>query len=107
VRIVSADPDIDPHVEENMLSDDRDLIRMRDMAHRFFALARQPAIQAIAERITVGPADKGPDDLDDATLDAWLLGTTQDAQHACGTCRMGASGDARTVVDSRCRVLGV
>ncbi len=29
-----------------------------------------------------------------------------DAQHASGTCRMGAADDPRSVVDPECRVIG-
>jgi choline dehydrogenase-like flavoprotein len=38
---------------------------------------------------------------------SWLLGRLQTADHACGTCRLGASEDAASVVDERCRVKGV
>jgi 5-(hydroxymethyl)furfural/furfural oxidase len=44
---------------------------------------------------------------DDAALDAWLMATVGDTGHICGTCRMGAPDDARTVVDPHGRVLGV
>jgi choline dehydrogenase len=43
----------------------------------------------------------------DAELDDHLLATAVDAQHGTSTCRMGAPGDAATVVDPSCRVLGV
>ena len=51
VRIVSTDPSVDPAVEERMLSDESDLIRMRDGVRRLRAIGRQPAVQAIASRL--------------------------------------------------------
>ena len=44
--------------------------------------------------------------LSDAELDDWLFAECGNAQHASGTCRMGASDDPRSVVDPECRVLG-
>jgi choline dehydrogenase len=111
LRIASADPEIDPQIEERMLSDERDLVRARDLARRLFDIARQPAVTAIAERIMVASATregrKGIDELrTDAEIDAWLLADASDAQHIAGTCRMGRPDDERSVVDSECRVLG-
>ena len=39
-------------------------------------------------------------------LDDWLFAECSDAQHASGTCRMGAADDPRAVVDPECRVIG-
>jgi choline dehydrogenase len=44
--------------------------------------------------------------LSDAELDEWLFAECSDAQHASGTCRMGAPDDTRSVVDPECRVIG-
>ncbi|HJQ55487.1 MAG TPA: GMC family oxidoreductase N-terminal domain-containing protein [Vineibacter sp.] len=104
VVLHSADPRIDPLIEENMLSDERDLVRLRDGARRLFQLLAEPAVANIAERITMGltgtPLAEAAA-LDEAALDALLLAEANDAQHAAGTCRMGG------VVDSDCRVRGV
>ena len=35
-----------------------------------------------------------------------MFAECSDAQHASGTCRMGAADDPRTVVDPDCRVVG-
>lgn len=40
-------------------------------------------------------------------IDAYLRKTTITVYHPCGTCRMGAADDKRTVVDPRLRVLGL
>ena len=36
-----------------------------------------------------------------------MFAECSDAQHASGTCRMGAADDPRSVVDPDCRVIGV
>ncbi len=108
LRLASADPFVDPIIEENMLSDERDLIRMRDGVRRLFALARQPPIQEVADRVSLMPRGITPEELTNvAELDEWILSSVADAQHICGTCRMGAPNDPRSVVDPDCRVLGI
>ena len=47
------------------------------------------------------------DELTGAALDDWMFAECSDAQHASGTCRMGAANDPRSVVDPECRVIGV
>ena len=108
LRLAAADPFVDPIIEENMLSDERDLIRMRDGARRLFALAQHPAIVEVADRIRLLPRGGMPEKLTNvAALDDWILSNATDAQHICGTCRMGAPNDPRSVVDPDCRVLGI
>jgi choline dehydrogenase len=110
VVLRSADPRVDPVVEENMLSDPRDLVRMRDGARRLFRLVAEPAVTGIAESIAMGltgtPIDSAAA-MHDAALDELLLAEANDAQHAAGTCRMTGAGDPSGVVDSQCRVHGV
>ncbi len=92
-----------------MLSDSRDLVRLRDGARRLFEIGRHPAVKSISQSITLMRSDGlTPDDVrSDRELDAWLFSTVKDTWHLVGTCRMGAVDDPRTVVDSDCRVLGV
>ena len=107
VRITTADPETDPGVEERMLSDGRDLVRMRDGVRRLRAICGQPAVTAIADRAEYGQSGRSvADSLTDEALDEWLFAECSDAQHASGTCRMGDPADSRSVVDPRCRVLG-
>jgi len=107
VRVTTTDPAVDPAVEERMLSDERDLVRLRDGVRRLEAICADPAIQAVAERVEYGASGRSmADTLDDAALDEWLFAECSDAQHASGTCRMGAAGDPRAVVDTDCRVIG-
>lgn len=115
VALVSPDPAIDPFIEENMLSDPRDMTRMRDGIRRVAAILAQPAFARITEAATIGVAAVNPTSvavadapaMRDDELDALLLAQASDIQHAAGTCRMSAYEDPAGVVDPDCRVKGV
>ncbi len=112
LRISSPDPEVNPVIEERMLSDERDLVRLRDGVRRLFAIGRHSALTEIAEEMWVGDPlsddRRGIDSFgDDAELDAWLLQECADCYHIVGTCRMGAADDPLAVVDPDCRVIGV
>ena len=112
LRITSTDPQVEPAVEERMLSGRIDLVRLRDGVGRLFALAGHPAIGGIAEEISLGDLYGGgrggvDSSVSDEDLDSWLLEECIDCFHIVGTCRMGAVDDRRTVVDSDCWVVGV
>lgn len=110
VVLQSADPRIDPLVEENMLSDERDRVRLRDGMQRLFRLVAHPAIAEVVESVGVGlsgPPLAQAEAMGDAELDALLLAEASDAQHAAGTCRMAAASDPHGVVDVQCRVRGI
>lgn len=107
VRITTADPTVDPDVEERMLSDERDLVRLRDGVRRLREICRHEGMTAVAERVEYGTSGRSmEDELEGGALDAWLFAECSDAQHASGTCRMGGAGDAASVVDVECRVIG-
>jgi len=108
VRITTRDAAIDPQVDERMLSDDSDLVRMRDGVHRLRKLCRHAEVQAISTRGEYGSSGLSiEDELSPQGLDDWMFAECSDAQHASGTCRMGAADDPRSVVDPDCRVIGV
>ena len=105
VRLASTDPLVDPVVEFRMLSDQRDLVRLREATARIGDVLRHPAVEAIVE--TVHAAGTPLSSLDsDAAVDSWLTGGVNDYVHAAGTCRMGTPGDPAAVVDLECRVIG-
>jgi choline dehydrogenase-like flavoprotein len=88
-----------------MLSDGRDLLRLRDSVRRMIDVVRQPAIDRVAESVLAltTPLDElGTDD----EIDAWLLANVNDYVHAVGTCRMGRPDDPDAVVDLDCGVRG-
>ena len=105
VRLRSEDPHDDPVVEFRMLSDARDLVRLRDGTRRVIDIVRQPSITAIADSILAGSEPIDSLTTDEA-IDAWLAGSVNDYVHAAGTCRMGTPGDPAAVVDPECRVIG-
>ena len=114
LRVIDPDPFAMPVIDENLLSDERDLVRLRDGARRIFAIGRHPAVQAISERTSLSRGvtlslDLTMDDVvdDDRALDEWMMLAVRDTWHLVGTCRMGAPDDPRSVVDPDCRVLGV
>ncbi|TCZ61309.1 GMC family oxidoreductase [Roseicella aquatilis] len=110
VRLVSADPRANPEVEENMLADPRDRLRLRDGVRRLAALCARPEIAGIAEGVTFGDSAHTMAEaaaLPDDALDALMLRECGDIQHAAGTCRMTAYEDPRGVVDPDLRVRGV
>ncbi len=110
VRLLSADPEAQPVVEENMLADPRDLLRMRDGVRRMARLAALPPLAGIATAATLGESGVGMAEaaaLPDAELDALMLAEAGDGQHAAGSCRMTAYEDPRGVVDPDLRVRGV
>lgn len=108
VRAATPDPTIDPVVEERMLSDESDLVRMRDGVRRLAAIGRHASVQRIATRVEFGLSGRSVhDEMSDAEVDDWMFEECSDAQHASGTCRMGAVDDPRSVVGPDCRVIGM
>jgi 5-(hydroxymethyl)furfural/furfural oxidase len=108
VRITSRDPAHDPAIEERMLSHDSDLLRLRDGVRRMRELCLRPEIEAIATRVEYGSTGRSIEEsFEGSALDDWMFAECSDAQHASGTCRMGAADDPRSVVDPHCRVIGV
>ena len=105
VRLRSADPNVDPIVEFNMLSDERDLVRLRDCVHRIIDIVRTRRWRRSATSVVALTTPIDDLDTDDA-IDAWLPANVTDYVHAVGTCRMGAPGDPAAVVDTDCRVIG-
>ena len=108
LTLVSDDPRVDPSIEFRLLSDPRDMVRMRLAARELFALLGNKAVRSLTRTVTLDERGTTPSDLtDEATLDAWLKATVTDYVHASGTCRMGAPDDPSAVVDPRCRFIGI
>jgi choline dehydrogenase len=110
LRLASADPEADPIVEENMLADPRDMLRMKDAVKRLAALATQPALAAISDWIRFTDTDLTlpmAAALPDHDLEALLRRDTGDIQHAAGSCRMTGFKDADGVVNPDGTVKGI
>jgi len=107
VHITTRDPAIDPRVDERMLSHDSDLVRMRDGVRRLREICLHDDVRAISTRVEYGTTGRSIEQpFDPQALDDWMFAECSDAQHASGTCRMGAADDPRSVVDPDCRVIG-
>jgi 5-(hydroxymethyl)furfural/furfural oxidase len=108
LELASPDPDAHPLIDQDLLNVGSDLVRMRDGVKRSLELLRSGSFDAAFERIAIDLTGRGLDELsDDRAIDAWLMETIGDTGHVCGTCRMGAPDDPRSVVDPEGRVLGV
>ena len=108
VRLVSTDPDVDPEIEMRMLSDERDLDRMRDGVRRLLELGQQDAVRGVADDVRIDERVACVADLPEGPqLDRWLLDKCGTIGHPVGTCRMGSAEDPAAVVDPDCRVIGV
>ena len=103
VRLKSANPAEAPVIRFNYMSHEQDWDDFRNVVRLVRRVAEQPALEAYrGAEISPGPAIQS-----DAEIDAFLREHIESAYHPCGTCRMGASEDATTVVDPECRVAGV
>jgi 5-(hydroxymethyl)furfural/furfural oxidase len=105
VCLRSSDPTDDPVVEFNMLTDDRDLVRLRDCVRRISDIVRHPAAATVIEDVRALSTPLDELDTDDA-IDEWLFANVTDYVHAAGTCRMGGRDDPAAVVDTDCVVRG-
>lgn len=109
VLVNSLDPHAQPFVRENMLSDPRDLARMREATHRLVEMCQDPAVARIG-KVPIDEANprmfEALRDGSDAALDAYMRWAGADTQHGSSTCRMGDPAAPTTVVDADCRVLG-
>ena len=110
LKLASRDASIDPVVEENMLADPRDMLRMVDAVRRMAVLSTQPALAGIADWIRLADTDLTLPQaaaLPNAELEAILRRETGDIQHAAGTCRMSGFDDASGVVNPDGTVKGI
>jgi len=109
LSLVSCDPHVQPVVRERMLSDKRDLRRLRQGTR---LLAELAASDIITEICGVAPQKANAGlwkalESDDRELDEYLLANVVDTQHGTSTCRMGPADSPSSVVDAQGRVIGV
>ena len=110
LTLASPDPAIDPIVEENMLADDRDMVRMVDAVKRLSVMTAQSGLTDIADWIRLTDTDltlQQAAALPNGELEAILRRDTGDIQHAAGTCRMTGFNDASGVVNPDGSVKGI
>jgi choline dehydrogenase len=104
VTLRGADPAEQPSVDLAFYSAEGDLSRMRAAYRHAWEIANQPAFTKTVARFAM--LDDGVVGNDDQ-LDGVLRMTTYSRLNLVGGARMGADGDAGSVVDGQCRVRGV
>ncbi len=108
VALRAVDPTVDPVVELDLLSDERDveaLVAGVALARR--VLQTEP-FRRVVEQACLDDAGTPFDQLadDPEAVAAWLRQRTGDYVHASGSCRMGRRNDEAAVVDLAGRVIG-
>lgn len=104
LKIVSADPAVQPRIDYNFLSNDFDLVRLREAAKLSIRLGGHPAFKPFIESL-VDPTEQ--DLATDDSLDDWLMRRVTHGHHISGTCRMGPANDPMSVVDQYGLVHGI
>ena len=103
VTLRSADPNDNPRIEFNYMSDPSDWDDFRQCIRLTREIFAQPAFDEFrGHEIQPGEAAQT-----DAELDAFIRDHAESAYHPCGTCKMGAEDDPMAVVDPQARVIGV
>jgi 5-(hydroxymethyl)furfural/furfural oxidase len=102
LHIVSADPTIDPQINMNLASDERDLERLRQCVAIAQEVFFQPVFDPIKRGDVAGIDGTLLSDLKgDAATDTWIRRVVDGCAHASATCSIGK------VVDSTGRVYGL
>ena len=103
VRLASPDPEADPSILFNYMSEERDWREFRACVRLAREVFGQPAFALFSD----GEIAPGAGVVSDGEIDGWVRDNVESAYHPCGTCRMGAADDPLAVVDSTCRVIGL
>jgi choline dehydrogenase len=115
VSLRSTYPGAYPSVEFEMLSDARDMTRLREGTRLLADLLAQPPFRRLVQHVfRVAPPGSSRSSMQpfdptvsDSELDAWLQAACGTIFHPAGTCAMGSSDSPDAVVDPSCRVIGV
>ena len=104
LRLTSADPHVQPHMDFRLLEDPYDRHRLGEAVRLAVRLLEHEAFRDIVAR-RVMPTDEqlGSEE----AFEAWLMENALPAQHISGTCKMGPDSDPMAVVDQYCRVRGI
>lgn len=101
VTISSASPSDPPVIDPGWLSHKTD----QELCVKGFRRARQlAAATGIATGVEIFPGEAVQSDTE---ILECLRNTVAPIHHACATCKMGKPDDPLTVVDSRCKVIGL
>ena len=103
IGLHSADAFADPKIEANYLATPEDRRVMRESVR----IGRRVVGQAALSPYRDTELAPGEDVSTDGQIDAWVRATAETIYHPVGTCKMGADGDTRAVVDGALRVRGI
>lgn len=104
LSLQSADPNVQPFLDYNYLTDPFDRERMRKAIRLAIRLADHPAFKdLIVERVSPTDEELASDD----ALDDWLMRYTGTSHHVSCTCKMGPASDPMAVVDQHGKVYGL
>lgn len=103
VRLASADPFDKPRIRFNYLSEPDDRTEMRACVRLTREIFAQPAFDRYRGR----ELQPGAEIRTDEQIDAFIRAKVESAYHPSCSCRMGAPGDPRAVVDPQARVRGL
>jgi choline dehydrogenase len=102
LHIASVDPTVDPEINMNLASDERDMQRLRQCVAVAQEVFFHPSFKPLMRGDVTGIDGTLLSDLKGgAETDAWIRRVVDGCAHASATCSIGA------VVDSTCRVYGV
>ncbi|NUT46641.1 MAG: FAD-binding protein [Saccharothrix sp.] len=104
VTLASTDPRVDPRIDLNFLTGDKDHQLLADGLKIGWELAQSPTIRDLSERVVL--LDDKVMNSDDAIRD-YVTATVDPAYNPVGTARMGVASDPMSVVDQHCQVHGV
>ena len=93
----------------NSLSDERDVVAMRDAVRFTYNIAKTHAVRNIADSLlsdAKGTSAQWIGDASDTEIDEWALQQVGAYSHAAGSCAMGNSRDEMAVVNERAEVIG-
>lgn len=94
ISLKGADPSLPPRIVANYLSEEQDLIDLRNAFRETRRIFLQPSFDAYrGAELKPGP-DVNIDD--DASLDAWIKASGETLYHPVGTCKMGSDDMAVT-----------
>ena len=103
VTLRSSDPDDDPKILFNYMSDPQDWADFRHCIRLTRDIFGQDAFAPYRGK----EIQPGSEVQTDTELDAFILKHVESAYHPCGTCKIGSSDNPMAVVDPECRVIGV
>ncbi len=103
VTLRSADPEADPVIRFNYMSEESDWVDFRQCIRLTREVFAQEAFKPFVKQEIQPGAEVQSDD----ELDGFIREHGESAYHPCGTCRMGRTEDKTAVVDAQARVIGV